>query len=284
MSTSSDPLEEQPEGYFVRTQPEESVVRQMLEGKILLSALGGVWPEQTDTTGYRRVLDVGCGIGYWLVHAAKAYPAVQELYGVDISPHLIARARQLAREQHVNRRVEFQVMDALSMLEFPFDYLDLVNIQMGGYFLRTWEWPKLLQESRRVTRQDGVIRAVEMGLACESNSPAFNRLIQMFVQALYQAGYYFSSEGNSLQREIPRLFTQFGVRNVQSRLYPFLLGAQTPEWQRYSRYIPRLVTPWLSKWGRLPDDYSDLCQRVLEETARPDFLAHWSLLVVWGKK
>lgn len=283
MSTSPDPLEEQPSGHFVRTQ-EEIVVRLMLEGKILISGMGGIWPEQTASDGYRRVLDVGCGIGYWLVHAARTYPAIQEFYGVDINPHLVDHARQLAREQRVDGRVEFQVMDALSMLEFPFDYLDLVNIQMGGYFLRTWEWPKLLLEARRVTRQGGVIRAVEASLAGASNSPAFNRLIQMVVQALYQAGYYFTPESSSLQRQVSRLFVQFGIKEVQTHLYPLLLGPQIPEWPKYSRYIPRLVTPFLSKWGRLPDDYSDLCQRVLEETACPDFLAQWNLLVVWGQK
>lgn len=34
---------------------------------------------------------------------------------------------------------------------------------------------------------------------------------------------------------------------------------------------------------KVPDDYEELYQQMLQETAQPDFVAHGSLLTVWGK-
>jgi len=275
-----DPREEQVE----HRRSENTLGWLTLVHKMLLSALGGAWPEQPITREYRRVLDVGCSSGYWLVRVAQSHPAIEKLYGVDQHPRLIARARTLAREQQVNERVEFHVMDALFMLEFPFDYLDLVSIQMGGCFLRTWEWLKLLQEFRRVARPEGIIRAVEHDFIGESSSPAFNRLMQLLMQTYYQAGHFFAPKHDGLLRELPRLFDQFGVRNVQTRSYQVELRADTPDWQDFARCIPPVMTPFVAKWGRLPEDYEELCRQAMDEIARPDFAAIWKLLVVWGTK
>jgi ubiquinone/menaquinone biosynthesis C-methylase UbiE len=104
------------------------------------------------------VLDVGCGTGNWLIEAAKAYPTMSLLIGIDISAKMVKYACEQAEEQQVNDRVEFHTMDALRLLEFPDKYFDLVNLRLGVSYLRTWDWPKLLQELQRVTRSGGVIR------------------------------------------------------------------------------------------------------------------------------
>jgi hypothetical protein len=36
-------------------------------------------------------------------------------------------------------------MDALRMLVFPDAFFDLVNLRCGCSYVRTWEWPKLLE-------------------------------------------------------------------------------------------------------------------------------------------
>ena len=284
LSDSSDSSAEQSANHAMRKHLEDTIARLMLESKLLISELGGIWPEQPDQAHFRRVLDSGCGTGYWLVHAAKTYPTIEQLYGVDRDPRLIAHARLLAREEGVDNRVEFHAMDALSILEFPFDYLDLVSIQMGGCFLRTWEWVKLLQEFQRVTRRGGVLRVVEQDFFGESTSPAFNRLMQMLAQTYYRAGHFFTPDRDGLLREMPRLFDQYGVRDVQTRFYTVQLRADTPDWPHYAKYIILAITPFIAKWGRLPEDYHELRQQALTEMAHPDFVAQWRLLVVWGTK
>jgi ubiquinone/menaquinone biosynthesis C-methylase UbiE len=284
MSTFFDLRKEQPEHASLLKRVEDRSAWLKIEDKLLISALGGVWPEQPASAEYRRVLDVGCGAGGWLIETAKMYPAIPHLFGVDRRPRLIAHARELAREEGVADRVEFHVMDALCMLEFPFDFLDLVNIQMGGYIFRTWEWSKLLHECRRVTKPGGIIRAVEQDFVGESNSPAFNALMRLLIQTYYHAGYLFAPEHNGLLRAMPHLFDQFGVKHVQQRSVSLEFYAHTPEWQNFVQAMPPAITPFVAKWGRLPDHYEELCQQALEDVACPDFHAIWTLLVVWGNK
>jgi ubiquinone/menaquinone biosynthesis C-methylase UbiE len=170
------------------------------------------------------------------------------------------------------------------MLEFSFDSLDLVNIQLGSRSIRTWEWSKLLQECCRVTRPAGTIRAVEQDFIAESTSPAFNRLMQLLVRTYYQAGHLFAPVHDGLLGEMPRLFDRYGVRNIQTRSYSLELRADTPDWQDFARSILFTMTPFVAKWMRLPADYEALCQQALLEIAQPDFRAMWKLLVVWGDK
>ncbi len=284
MSTSPDSSWGQSGNDLRYGRAEERLTWFALASTMLRAALGGVWPEQPASLECRWVLDVGCGSGDWLLSAARMYPAIQKLHGVDASRRLIVRARALAREQKLDDRLEFHVMDALRMLEFPFDYVDLVNIQLGGRFLRTWEWSKLLHECRRVTRLGGIIRAVEQDYLGETNSPALNRLLGLFLRAHYQSGHLFAPEPAGLLDEMPRLFDQFGVREIQMHQHIQELRGDMPEWQPFARSLLLAITPFVAKWSRLPEDYEELCQQVLEEIARPDFVAQWKLLVIWGLK
>jgi len=60
------------------------------------------------------VLDLACGIGrHSVLLAEKGYKTV----GVDISPTLIARAKELANESNVSERVEFVVGDMRKVWE-----------------------------------------------------------------------------------------------------------------------------------------------------------------------
>src|SRR5260370_30160044 len=100
-------------------------------------------------------------------------------------------AQRRAVAQGVSDRVQFRVMDALSMREFPSDSFDLVNQRYGFSYLRTWDWPKLLGECQRVIRPGGVIRITESDIIIETNSPALLRLHHLLLESLYHAGHLF---------------------------------------------------------------------------------------------
>ncbi len=206
MPTPTNPQHEHPNTYIVQDRSNEDELKRLAaQDQMITTSMGGALPEQPDPARFKRVLDVGCGTGGWLIEAAKSYPSMSLLVGVDASGRLLDYARAQAEAQQVSDRVEFHVMDALRMLEFPTDFFDLVNMRFGMSFLRTWDWPKLLQEFQRVTRRGGIVRVTEPEMLSESNSPAHTRLQQLNVQAAHQAGLAFAPDGKGVLSEAPRL-------------------------------------------------------------------------------
>src|SRR5882762_8085940 len=110
---------EKPSTYFVQDRKnEKELTRLKLQDRMITAAMGGVLAEQADPTVFRRVLDVGCGIGGWVIEVAQTCPEMS-LVGIDISKRMIEYARAQAQAYQVNGRVEFHVMDAIQVLDFP---------------------------------------------------------------------------------------------------------------------------------------------------------------------
>jgi ubiquinone/menaquinone biosynthesis C-methylase UbiE len=288
MSDPQIPRREHPSTYFVQDRSnEEEFARMKIQDHLATMALGGVLPEQTNPQIFQRVLDVGCGVGGWLIEAARTYPTMSLLVGVDVSGKMIEYARAQAEEQQVNGRVEFHTMDALLLLEFPTGFFDLVNQRFGASFLRKWDWPKLLQEYKRVTRPRGVIRITEGEMGMESTSPALMRLLELSRRALYQAGHSFTPESTGVTDELASLLEQHGLQNVRTRLIRSEHRAGTLDGQHFIEDMKRLfrtVIPFLRRWIAVPDNYEEIYQQMLNEVQQPDFVATGGVLTVWGTK
>lgn len=288
MSTPTNPRRELSSTYVVQDRSnQDERARVSVQDQMLTIAMGGVLSEQPDPIAFRRIIDIGCGTGGWLIETAKTYPDIPVLVGVDISATILDYARLQAEEQRVTDRVEFHVMDALRMLEFPNETFDLVNQRLGSSFLRAWDWMKLLQEYRRVLRNGGAVRITEGEMVTESSSPALVHLNEIIFRALDQAGHFLAHKPDGVTSELARLLRQHGFQNVQTRAHQVEYRAGTPQGQRYcedAQYAVRTLRPFLQKWVRVPDDFDHLCQQMLDEMQQLDFTATWRLLTVWGVK
>lgn len=96
-----------------------------------------------------RILDVGCGTGFFTILLAKQG---HQVTGTDLTPDMIANAKILAEEEQVN--CEFQVMDAehLSFADASFDVVISRNL--------TWTLPEAAQaykEWSRVLKPGGLL-------------------------------------------------------------------------------------------------------------------------------
>lgn len=274
--------------YAQGKQNKQELVRLTIQGQMMTDAMGGLLPEQTDPGRFRRVLDIACGPGEWVVAAAKAYPSM-ELIGIDISQTMIEYAQQQALAEHVEDRVSFQVMDALRPLTFPASSFDLVNLRCCVGFMRTWDWPPLISEMRRVARQGGVVRVTdaEAGHTCPGSS-ALTRFSELFQQALFQAGNLFESTPSGLTAHLGPLLEQYGCEAVQIRAYSMIYQANAPSGQAYYDDMQRAyqtLRPFILKWGGrtvTPDEYDALCQQALREIQQSHFQAIWNMLTAWG--
>lgn len=278
---------EHPSTYVVQDrESHEELVRLALQDHLLTVSMGGVLAEQSNPAALRRVLDVGCGTGGWVIEAAQQFPAIS-LIGVDISQRMVAYARQQAEAQQLADRVEFQVMDALRMLEFPDGFFDLVNLRLGGSWLRIWDWPKLLSEIFRVTCEEGVVRLTEQEIMHRSSSRAGTRINEMVLKAFYRSGHIFAEESTGLTAHLPLLLTKYGFLQVQSQTHTLEYRHGTPESQAYGQDMiaaSRTLRPFVQKWGCLSEDYDELCQQIIEEGQSADSFSIWSFHTIWGTK
>ena len=289
MATQRDlPHPEHPSTYVVQDRSNQAELRRLhIQDQMTTACMDGVLAEQSDPTLFQRVLDVGCGPGGWLIEAARTYPTMKLLVGVDVSRTFVEDARQQAEAGQVSDRVEFHAMDALRMLEFPAGFFDLVNLRAGMSWLRTWDWRKLLQEVRRVTRVGGTVRVTEFEVVPQSTSPALTRLCTLFMQALYHAGHLFAPESAGITSQLESLLIRHGFEHIQTHVYTIVSRVGTQEWQglvETIRLSGQTFAPFLEKWTRLPDDYAALCQQALREMQQPDFLATGRLLTAWGSR
>ncbi|MBV9228615.1 MAG: methyltransferase domain-containing protein, partial [Chloroflexi bacterium] len=263
---------------------QEELARLTIQDRMITASMGGVLPEQADPSIFLRVLDVACGTGGWAIEVAQQYPSMS-VFGIDISGRMIDYARTQAETAGVTDRVEFAIMDALLMLEFPPAHFDLVNMRCSGSFMRTWDWPKMLSEMQRVTRRGGVVRLTEPEILHQSTSPAHMRLFEMFQCAMYRAGHLFTEHTRGIIDHLPGLLIQHGYKQVQTKEYTLEYRAGTPEGEDYYKdeaYAFRTIRPFLQKWGCLSKDYDAIYQQALEEMQQSTFHATWNLRCAWG--
>jgi SAM-dependent methyltransferase len=287
ISHPKEKLGERSSTYFLQDRPkQEEIARLEIQDKMLTRGMGGVLPELADPTLLRRVLDVGCGTGGWLIETAKTYPAIEKLVGVDISNTMVVHARQEATAALLDGRVRFQMMDALGTLDFPAASFDLVNQRLGFSWLRTWEWRKVLWEYRRVCRPDGIIRITEPHIITESNSPALTQFNTLFFEAFWRSGRLFNPGTEGVTGELVRLLIQHGIQDVKSRVHSLVCRAGTEAGQNFYEDMTRafqLFLPFFQKWTKTPSDYQKICQQAKKEVQAADFVATVTLVTAWGK-
>jgi ubiquinone/menaquinone biosynthesis C-methylase UbiE len=290
MSIFEDPRrekQERPSTYLVQDwSNQDELIRLDLQDRLTTKSMGGVLPEQPDPVSYQRVLDVGSGPGWWLIEAAKAYPGISSLTGLDNSEHMVEYARAQAEKEQVSDRVHFQVGDALRALDFPANYFDLISQRYGASFIRKWDWSKLLTEYLRVCQPGGVIRITE-GSPASTNSPSLMRLYELLFQAMGRAGNAFTPTRDGVINGIPQMLSQVGIDQIQTKKYVVTVQHDTPEKQIFIEDMERMfrtMVPFMRKWTKLPDDYDQLYQQMLQDMQQPDFEETTILITVWGTK
>ncbi len=278
---------EHPSTYLVQDRDNLSEMERLeLQDDLLTRKMGGVLPEQEDLTRFQHILDVGCGTGGWLMEVAQTYPDIPLLVGVDISGSMLAYARAKANALGLSDRVQFQSMDALRLLEFPDEYFDLVNQRLGMSYLRTWDWPTLLQQYKRVTRRSGIVRVTEATLVYRSSSPALMMMTGFFTKALYQAGHFFAIEPTGITAHMPQILGRTFL-NVQKRVIPMMHIRREAEGKKFiedMRLGYKTASPFLKKWINISSyDYETLYQEMLKEMDEEDFYALGAFETVWAK-
>ena len=132
-----------------------------------------------------RLLDAGCGTGHLLRMIGAALPTEAKLYGIDLSPHYIARAREvLPRDLDVSL-----VCDNAEKLPFVDGSFDAVTSIYLLHEVPPQVRARILSELARVARPGGLVAAADSIQLIDA--PELEREILAF-PARFHEPYYTS--------------------------------------------------------------------------------------------
>lgn len=95
-----------------------------------------------------KILEVGVGTGISLPY----YRPEHQVHGIDISPHMLERARKRVHRKNLNQVARLEIMDAREMT-FPDNYFDAV---VAAYVMSVVPEPqRVLREMERVLKPGG---------------------------------------------------------------------------------------------------------------------------------
>lgn len=272
--------------YFVpNNEKKAEIARLQIEDGLFNAGMGGPLSEQAEPGAWSSVLDIGCGVGDWASEVVARYPGLA-VTAIDINREIIDIAQARAKAAKTAERITFQDMDALEPLAFENASFDLVNMRLGSTFVRTWDWPELMTEILRIVRPGGVVRFTEVELSQRGSSAAHASCFELYLNAAYNSGRLFERTSTGLTAHLPRLLSHYGLRNVQSTIYPMSFKAGTPGGKTYTTYFQRGQTllPFIQKWGSLPQDVETIFQQALVEIQHRGFHTTWNVHTVWGNK
>ena len=164
-------------------------------------------PERLFYSGWRRqqwencpavrILEIGIGTGKNIPY----YPSGANITGIDISPHMLKRARMRAiSRQDVS--VELLVMDVASML-FTSDTFDAV---IGSFVLTVLEDPSgALQEIKRVCKPGGTLLLLEFVHGTSRPIALIQDLAVLITRTIYKA---------YINRDVITLIKNAGFQNI----------------------------------------------------------------------
>jgi len=277
---------ESPSTYIVQDRRnKEDILRLTTQDRLVTTAMGGVFMEQTDPTRFKTVLDIGSGIGKWAITMAQTYPDMS-LLGIDISQVMVDHSNAQAQAQGVANRVSFQAMDALALPGLKKASFDLVNLSFGMGYLRVWEWPQILREIVLVTRPGGTIRLTDVEVVPQSNSDAYQKLFELLLTAFQNSNHVFDRDPAGVTTHLEKFLQDQKCQQIQTQHYviEYHPGTKSAE-DLYNSvlYLFRTSRPFLQKWVGTNKDYDVLYKQVLADMRQPTFQVSINFRTVWGQ-
>jgi ubiquinone/menaquinone biosynthesis C-methylase UbiE len=274
--------------YLLDTESPAEMARLINQERLLTQAMGGPLVGLPDPSTFHQVLDLGCGPGGWVLDVAFSFPEM-EVAGVDISKTMIEYANARARSQQLYN-TSFGIMDITKPLDFADNSFDLVNARFLFAVLRREAWPSFIAECTRILRPGGILRVTEPIDIGVTTSPAYQRIMELWYQASWQAGYGFSADGKTLgvTHMLPTLLRQTGLHTIQFRAHVLEVSAGTEAWHDFYHNAEvggKEAIPFFVKMGVVTQaEIDDLYQQSFIEMCSEDFRGMWHYLSVWGSK
>lgn len=276
--------------YVLDPEDMAEMLRLMRQDELVNQGMGGLFPELQNQlpSQYKRIIDMGCGPGNWVLNVAYEYLEV-EVVGIDISKLMIRYAQTQARTEERGNAL-FVEGNLLKPLPFDDASFDLVNARFMTGFVPRKDWPAVVQEFFRILRPGGMLRLTEIDTGGISNSAALEEILSLTTRMMHQLGYGFSPNGHSfgMTPMLGKFLRDVGGQEIQHQAHAidFSYGTEfhQSQYEDWRSGFLRLL-PVLMKCGLTTDEaFTTLYEQMQQEMLAEDFRGIWYILTAWGRK
>ncbi len=282
-----DPPQRQ-DSYIINPESAAEMARLIDQHRFITRYMGGLFPPDVDPAGFKRVLDLACGPGSWVQDVAFKYPET-EVVGVDIIEQMVGYAHALSRVQRLDN-APYKVMDIRKPLNFEDDSFDFVNMRFLVYVLSPGDWPGLLAECRRILKPGGILRITEADCSDITNSAAYERLLELSIEAIRKTGRAFFSSGRFIGTMFMtgHLLEQAGFEDIRRQAHIMDWSANSEAHQSQSINVRtglQLGKEFLISTGVITEEqFEELYNQAVSDIYGSDFIASLFFLSAWGRK
>jgi SAM-dependent methyltransferase len=171
---------------------------------LIINEIGTI-PDKLD------ILDLGCGLGYYIFNIIKLIPKSKAL-GIDIEPLILHRAREVAEEQGLSNNIEFKEVNVLKLnLKEKFDLIILSNIVQA--FNRDQN-VRIFNNISQNLKQNGKIIIIDCLLDTDKKDAKFNIFFNLYLK--------FESKTANLYT-LNELIDMMGNKTIQFKKYDHLM-------------------------------------------------------------
>lgn len=227
-----------------------------------------------DVTAGERVLDVGCGSGVVTREIAKRVGARGLAVGLDLSPALLAVARELAQEADLGDRIEFREG---SVLELPFADGSFDAVLCATVLSHVPGGETAIPELARVLRPGGRIGVFEI----DTDMTAFTHPDRGLTRRIIAAASDATAVDGWLGRRMPSLFAQAGLKDVRVRgFFPL----ETDPDSFYVGLAKRSAETALKAGAITEAEHRNWLEALRAEQVRGPVIAGRLHIFIWGAK
>ncbi|MEW5986417.1 MAG: class I SAM-dependent methyltransferase [Chloroflexota bacterium] len=158
----------------------------------------------------QTILDLGCGTGTLTIQAKRHQPEA-EVFGLDIDPRILQRARLKA--QAVRVAITFD-QGAADLMPYPDQFFDRILSSLVIHHLTTSQKQQAMNELYRVLRPGGELHLVDFGRP----RSLYARLLGWFIASQEEAA-------DNIQGLLPGMMEQAGLHDVvETNQFTTILG------------------------------------------------------------
>ncbi|KAI7863439.1 S-adenosyl-L-methionine-dependent methyltransferase [Spinellus fusiger] len=149
-----------------------------------------------------RIVDIGCGNGYWLMDLASQYPDCF-FVGIVSSPEDMPNTLLLPN-------IQFEIVNLVDGLELDDNSVDLVHMRGLSLSCTLIDWSDVLREVYRVLKPSGIVQLEEILFA-----PTETALIESFIETVRNIMLAAGMDYDIAQNQ-PKLIQTLGFKLMQS--------------------------------------------------------------------